>query len=93
MTVEYAGAEANVAVSLAKYGVNSLFVSKLPANDFGEAARNSVRHYGVNTDFIASGGTRIGIYFAEKGASQRPSKVIYDRKESAIACASSSDFD
>ena len=93
MNVEYAGAEANVAVSLAHYGVNSVFVSKLPDNDLGEAAYNSVRHYGVNTDFIVRGGERIGIYFAEKGASQRPSKVIYDRKGSAIACACKDDFD
>lgn len=58
MNVEYAGAEANVAVSLANYGVDSLFVSKLPLNDLGEAAKNSIRHYGVNTDYIARGGER-----------------------------------
>lgn len=93
MSVEYAGAEANVAVSLANYGVHSVFVSKLPNNEFGEAALNSVRHYGVNTDYIVRGGERLGIYFAEKGASQRPSKVIYDRIGSAISCASKDDFD
>lgn len=93
MNVEYAGAEANVAVSLANYGLNSVFISKLPANDLGEAAINSVRHFGVNTDYVARGGERIGIYFAEKGASQRPSKVIYDRKGSAIATATATDFD
>ncbi|MCR4828270.1 MAG: sugar kinase [Bacteroidales bacterium] len=93
MNVEYAGAEANVAVSLANYGLNSIFVSKLPDNDFGDAAINTLRHYGVDTSKVARGGDRIGIYFAEKGASQRPSKVIYDRKGSAIACATQIDFD
>lgn len=93
MNVEYAGAEANVAVSLANYGLNPIFVSKLPNNDFGDAAINSLRHFGVDTSKVARGGDRIGIYFAEKGASQRPSKVIYDRKGSAIACATPADFD
>ena len=93
MNVEYAGAEANVAVSLANYGMNPVFVSKLPDNDFGEAALNCLRHYGVDISKVARGGERIGIYFAEKGASQRPSKVIYDRKGSAIATAHPSDFD
>lgn len=93
MNVEYAGAEANVAVSLANYGLSPVFVSKLPCNDFGDAAINALRHYGVDTSKVARGGDRIGIYFAEKGASQRPSKVIYDRKGSAIASATSADFD
>ncbi len=92
MNVEYAGAEANVAVSLASYGMNPMFVSKLPDNDFGEAAINSLRHFGVDISKVVRGGERIGIYFVEKGASQRPSRVIYDRKGSAIACAQSSDF-
>ena len=93
MTVEYAGAEANVAVSLANYGMETEFVSKLPDNDFGDAALNILRHYGVDTNKAVRGGERIGIYFVEKGASQRPSKVIYDRKGSAIATALPSDFD
>lgn len=93
MNVEYAGAEANVAVSLANYGLNSVFVSKLPDNAFGQAATNAIRHYGVDVSNVVRGGERIGIYFAERGASQRPSKVIYDRKGSAIACAIASDFD
>ena len=93
MNVEYAGAEANVAVSLANYGIESAFVTKLPNNDLGEAAINAIRHYGVEANSIVRGGNRIGIYFSEKGASQRPSKVIYDRAGSAIACAESSDFD
>ena len=93
MNVEYAGAEANVAVSLANYGINTAFVSKLPNNEFGDAAINTLRHFGVDTNNIVRGGERIGIYFVEKGASQRPSRVIYDRKDSAIACASETDFD
>lgn len=92
MNVEYAGAEANVAVSLANYGMDSVFVSKLPDNDFGESALNSLRHFGVDVSRVIKDGERIGIYFAEKGASQRPSKVIYDRKESAIACAKPGEF-
>lgn len=92
MNVEYAGAEANVAVSLANYGMESAFVSKLPVNDFGDAALNILRHYGVDTSKAVRGGERIGIYFVEKGASQRPSKVIYDRKGSAIATAQPTDF-
>ena len=93
MHVEYAGAEANVAVSLANFGVEAVFVSKLPKNDFGDAAVNALRSYGVDVKNVRRGGERIGIYFSEKGASQRPSKVIYDRKGSAIACADSNEFD
>lgn len=92
MNVEYAGAEANVAVSLANYGLAPIFICKLPDNDLGDSAINALRHYGVNVDSIVRGGERIGIYFVEKGASQRPSKVIYDRKGSAIACAQPEDF-
>ena len=65
----------------------------MPDNDFGDAALNILRHYGVDTSKAVRGGERIGIYFVEKGASQRPSKVIYDRKGSAIASAHSADFD
>ena len=89
----YAGGEANVAVSLANYGLDASFVTKLPANPLGEAARNAVRHFGVDTKDIVWGGERLGLYFVEKGASQRASKVIYDRAGSAIAKASRSDFD
>ena len=92
MNVEYAGAEANVAVSLANYGINAKFVTKLPNNELGESAINFLRHYGVDIQHVKKGGDRIGIYFSERGASQRPSKVIYDRKESAIACANQCDF-
>lgn len=89
----FGGGEANVAVSLANYGFDAKFVTKLPAHEIGQAAVNSLRKYGVDTSFIARGGSRVGIYFLEKGASQRPSKVIYDRAGSSIAEASASDFD
>lgn len=80
----YGGGEANVAVSLANYGLDSYFATKLPENDIGQACLNHLRRYGVNTDYIARGGERLGIYFLEYGASQRGSKVIYDRAHSAV---------
>lgn len=89
----YGGGEANVAVSLANYGLDAFFVTKLPEHEIGQAAVNSLRRYGVNTSCIVRGGERIGIYFLEKGASQRPSKVLYDRGGSAIATAAMEDFD
>lgn len=91
--VVYGGGEANVAVSLANYGHESYFVSKLPKHEIGQSAINSLRALGVNTQYIARGGDRIGIYFLEHGASMRPSKVIYDRANSAIAEADVKDFD
>ncbi len=89
----YGGGEANVAVSLANYGMDAAFVTKLPTHDIGQAAVNSLRRFGVDTKSITRGGDRVGIYFLEKGASQRPSKVIYDRAGSAIATATTADFD
>ena len=89
----FGGAEANVAVSLSNFGLDAAFVSKLPTHEIGQAAVNSLRKYGVDTSFIVRGGDRVGIYYCEKGASQRPSKVIYDRAYSAIATASKADFD
>ena len=89
----YAGGEANVAVSLANYGMNAAFVSKVPAHDIGQCAVNALRTYGVDTTHMVRGGKRLGLYFVEKGASQRPSKVIYDRADSAIAQAVPADFD
>lgn len=89
----YGGGEANVAVSLANYGHDAHFVTKLPKHEIGQAAVNSLRKYGVNTDDIVRGGDRVGIYFLEKGASQRPSKVIYDRANSAMALAEPEEFD
>ena len=91
--VSYAGGEANVAVSLANYGDTAAFVTKLPENPLGCAARNELRRFGVGTDDIVWGGPRLGIYFAEKGASQRASKVVYDRAGSSIALATRKDFD
>ena len=88
----YGGGEANVAVSLANYGFDAKFVTKLPTHEIGQAAVNSLRKYGVDTSCIVRGGDRVGIYYLEKGASQRPSKVIYDRAGSSIATASASDF-
>ena len=87
------GGEANVAVSVANYGHEAYFVSKLPKHEIGQIALNALRRYGVNTDFIARGGDRVGLYYAETGASMRPSKVIYDRAHSSIAEADPSDFD
>ena len=89
----YGGAEANVAVSLANYGMDAAFVSKLPSHEIGQAAINSLRKFGVDTSKVVRGGERVGIYYCEKGASQRPSKVIYDRAYSSIAMAKSEDFD
>lgn len=89
----YGGGEANVAVSLANFGEDASYVTKLPDNEIGQGAINSLRALGVDTTKIVRGGDRVGIYFLEKGASQRPSKVIYDRAGSAIAKASLSDFD
>ncbi len=89
----FGGGEANVAVSLANYGFDAAFVTKLPKHEIGQAAVNSLRRYGVDTSLIVRGGDRIGIYYLEKGASQRPSKVIYDRAGSSIWTADSSDFD
>lgn len=89
----FGGAEANVAVSLANYGADVAFVSKLPAHEIGQAAVNSLRKFGVDISKIVRGGDRVGIYYCEKGASQRPSKVIYDRAFSSIATASVNDFD
>ena len=89
----YGGGEANVAVSLSNYGMDAAFVTKLPKHEIGQAAINELRRYGVDTSMITRGGDRVGIYFLEKGASQRPSKVSYDRAGSAIAKAESADFD
>ena len=89
----FGGAEANVAVSLANYGLHACFVSKLPTHEIGQAAVNSLRKFGVDTSLITRGGERVGIYYCEKGASQRPSKVIYDRAYSSIAMARPEDFD
>lgn len=89
----YGGGEANVAVSLASFGLKAHFVSKVPKNEIGQSAVNHLRRFGVETDFIARGGERLGIYFLETGVSMRPSKVIYDRANSSISEAKPEDFD
>ena len=89
----YAGGEANVAVSLANYGMKASFVTKVPAHEIGQCALDALRKYGVDTDDCPRGGSRLGVYFVEKGASQRPSKVIYDRAYSAISLAEPEDFE
>ncbi len=89
----YGGGEANVAFSLAQYGLATSYVTKLPKNPLGQAAANELRRYGVNTDSIIWDKERLGIYFCEKGASMRPSIVVYDRADSSIAKAKRGDFD
>ena len=89
----FCGGEANVAVSLSIFGLESEFLTKLPRNEVGIAAVNSMRYFGVDTSKIKYGDGRMGLYYLEKGASQRPSKVIYDRAYSAISLAKSEDFD
>lgn len=88
----YGGGEANVAVSLANYGLDASFVTKVPKHSIGQCAVNSLRKYGVDTSNIVRGGDRLGIYFLEKGASQRGSVCIYDRAHSSIQEAAASDF-
>ena len=89
----YAGGEANVAVSLANYGNDVAYVTKVPEHEIGQNAVNALRHYGVDTSMMLRGGPRLGIYFVEKGASQRGSKVIYDRAGSSVALARREEFD
>jgi 2-dehydro-3-deoxygluconokinase len=89
----FGGGEANVAVSLANYGLNPYFVTKIPKNPIGDACVAELRKYNVGTEYIARGGERLGIYFIEKGASQRASQVVYDRAHSSISTATAEDFD
>lgn len=91
--VTYGGGEANVAVALCNYGLQGTFVTKVPDNAIGQSAINHIRRYGVDTQFIAKGGKRLGIYFLETGASMRASQVIYDRAGASVAEADTSDFD
>nr|WP_122012080.1 sugar kinase [Maliibacterium massiliense] len=91
--IVYGGTEANVAVALAQWDMDSCLVTRLPAHELGQAAVNFLRRYGVDTTFIARGGERIGVYYLEQGASQRSSKVIYDRARSAFAQATEDAFD
>src|SRR6478735_5722138 len=91
--VTYGGGEANVAVAISNYGLNGVFVTKVPENAIGQAAINHIRRYGVDTQFIVRGGQRLGIYFLETGASMRASQVIYDRAGASIADVDISEFD
>ena len=89
----FGGGEANVAVSLAHFGHDARFICKLPTHEIGQAAVNRLRQFGVDTDYIVRGGDRIGIYFLETGASQRPSKVVYDRANSAVSQMAADEVD
>jgi 2-dehydro-3-deoxygluconokinase len=89
----FGGGEANVAVSLANYGISSAFVTAVPESDLGDAAVAEMRRFGVDTRHIVRQGERLGIYFLEAGSNQRPSRVIYDRSHSSIASARLDDFD
>lgn len=91
--INYTGAEANVLVSLSQMGVETEFVTRLPHHDIARAGLSVLQKYGVGTKQVAFGGERMGIFYAEKGASQRPSKIVYDRKFTAIAEAKFEDFD
>jgi 2-dehydro-3-deoxygluconokinase len=93
LEVEYGGGESNVAVSVANYGQEVRFVSRVPDNDLGECAIRSLRAAGIDTSHIVRGGKRLGIYFLETGAIQRPSKVIYDREDSSMATISPGNID
>lgn len=93
--ISYSGAEANVCASLANYFEDSsqiYFVSKVPANELGKSSIKTLRSQNINTEYVVQGGQRLGLYFLEEGASQRPSKVIYDRKNSSFAESSVTDF-
>lgn len=91
--VTYGGGEANVAVALSNYGLDSYFVSKLPKHEIGQSAVNHLRRFGVKDDFIVRGGDRVGIYFLETGASQRASKVVYDRANSSVSLMKKGEVD
>lgn len=91
--INYTGAEANVCVSLSMMGIPTDFVTRLPDNDIARTGLATMRKFGVGVDHVVFGGERMGVFYLEKGASQRPSKVIYDRKFTSIAQAGIQDFD
>lgn len=91
--VRYTGAEANVAVMLVGLGVRASCVSKVPDTEIGQACINYLRRFGIDTQYVVRGGGRLGLFYLEAGASQRPSKVIYDRDQSALRDALPSEFD
>ncbi len=93
MEAVYGGGEANVAVSLSRFGLKSSFVSKLPNNPIGLSAEHQLNQFGVSTEHMIYGGDRLGIYFLEKGFSIRPSKILYDRNNSAFALSKEEEYD
>ena len=93
LDVSFGGGEANVAVSLAAFGLDSFFLSKIPRHEVGQACVNALRRYGVSDRFIVRGGDRLGVYFLETGASQRGSKVLYDRASSAVTTLTPAEVD
>lgn len=93
LSATFGGGEANVAVSLSHFGLDSRYVTRLPANAVGDAALRALRAEGVNVEGVLRGGERLGIYFAETGASQRAGNVVYDRAGSAVAAARPEEFD
>lgn len=93
LELSFAGGEANVAVAVANFGVETAFVTKVPQNDLTTRVLRGLKGYGIDVSHVIYGGERLGMYYVEKGASQRPSKVIYDRKFSSIAMARREDFD
>ncbi len=92
MVCTFGGAEANVAVAVSAYGDEAMFVTALPKNDLGKAAVNELRRFGIDTSAIQMTGKRLGLYFTETGSNMRPSKVIYDRDNTAIAAVKPGDF-
>jgi 2-dehydro-3-deoxygluconokinase len=93
LIARFTGAEANAAVSLAGFGWETWVASKVPDHEIGSACVNGIRRFGVHTEHVARGGDRLGLLYVEKGASQRPTKVIYDRGGSSFCEASPADFD
>lgn len=91
--VTFGGGEANVAVALSNFGMESYFISKIPRHEVGQACINNIRRFGVKDDYIVRAGDRLGIYYLETGASQRPSKVIYDRANSAVTTLTPDEVD
>lgn len=92
-TARYTGAEANTAVSLVQFGVEAFVVSKVPCHEIGQACLNALRRFGVNTDYVVRGGDRLGLLYMEPGASQRATKVIYDRAPSSFRQIRRDDLD
>lgn len=93
LDIVFGGGEANVAVSLSQFGEDVRYITKLPSNVLGDKCIRELKSWGVDTTYIARGGDRLGLYFCEKGCSQRPSNVIYDRAESSFSTSSAKDYD